>query len=292
MLPSWNAAQLDEGELDGEVEEEDAPIASGEQVLLESIEAESDLYKEVVQLTDETLDLISKKKASSEAACEAVQAMPQPEQAPSADTAAQAEACIRHATDIAAHAGQVEASGLSCQARHRAGMCCQGREALHPHEVLHPGRQGGEGFAPKSCFDDEAANLNQHNLLQKQLAKARKEFELNTSRRSRLQLWMDFSAKCAAVATTSEQPEVPFSRVPQAFRPSCCLTENKERDYQIVCARQNTDDQLRLWIVQGVWRGAVRKGAATRAQEADEAALGSSASHCLQSHPSLHVDPC
>ena len=250
------AAEPDEFALDGEVEELDLleGLNPGTQATLLNLEAETDLYKQVADLADKTLQAQLQKpadKGADESPPKEVIAKP----AQPAATMPLTLARILENADLPAYKA-LEDTDIACISRVK--------KLFTPVQRFIRAVREEEGFAPRAALEQEGEQLNQHNWLQRRLAHARQEFELSGARRSRMQMWMHFAGKCVQAAQGSVKDSEPAIHVPQCFKPSCILKasadkDQTKRDYQILCARTCADDKLRLVLVQRVFRGAAKK---------------------------------
>ena len=283
-------AELDEQDeylLDMEVDEIDSMASSHQPLedLLAAVESETDVYKQVVLLTEKTLkaketatEQQGGKKSNEQAVDRPVFKKKEPE-TPMPLT-------LLHIMEMAC--GDKAAVALK---NDTDASCIARVKQLFPQmQAFVRMVREEEGFVSRKSLETSTDEIkNEHNLLQRRLAQARQEFDLNSSRRSRMQLWTTFSGTCVkAIAKGPEEEMGPVARVPQAFKPSCVMQPDKiTRQYQVLCARSCTDDKLRLVLVQGVFRGAVIKKSkeGTRAMRATKPhydVLPAGACSCVQ----------
>ena len=251
----------DEFAMDGEVQEPDPdekpedPVA----VMLANVEVESDLHKEVALLVDATLE--AKEKTDAHAF--------QDGPAPVAKDASEAKPNIAGMPlTLVGILQRAKIADFSAKDDTESACISRVKKLYEPMKGFVVAVREEEGFAPKLALETDGEELSSHNFMQRQLARARQDMDLNHSRRSRMQLWMGFAERCVAATKSKESDgEAPVARVPNAFKPSCVLKQDGKRDYQVLCARSCPDDRLMLVLVQAVYRGALKKGG-TRAQRA------------------------
>ena len=177
--------EQDERMLDMDLDEAD-PIASPENPLknlLSSVEAETDVFKQVAALTDETL----KAKIQGTAGVSEQDLQPQPEKTKRPPM----PLTLIHILETAATALPKHT------VKDDTDLACVSRVTVlyKPMQSFIQAVREEEGFVSKS-LEEDMTSANQRNVLQRRLAKARQEFDLSNARRSRMQLWMGFTAKC------------------------------------------------------------------------------------------------
>ena len=257
--------------MDGEVQEPDPdekpedPVA----VMLANVEVESDLHKEVALLVDATLEAKEKTDAH------AFQHGPAPVAPSMAKDASEAKPNVADMPlTLVGILQRAKIADFSAKDDTESACISRVKKLYEPMKGFVVAVREEEGFAPKLALETDGEELSSHNLMQRQLAQARQDMDLNHSRRSRMQLWMGFAERCVAATKSKESDgEAPVARVPNAFKPSCVLKQDGKRDYQVLCARSCPDDRLMLVLVQAVYRGALKKGG-TRAQRATKPHYG------------------
>ena len=101
----------------------------------------------------------------------------------------------------------------------------------------------GESFLRVGQICEPCKPLSSWNLTQKQLSEAQRSFGLKGVRQGRAATWWGFArlvaghAQAAALKHSGGPPKEEIFRAPEEFRPSNVMTENGQRDYQVVVAR-------------------------------------------------------
>eukprot|EP00439_Symbiodinium_sp_Y106_P037371 s4443_g4.t1 len=296
-LTSTSPCDVDEDDefaLDVEVEEKDPAEKSEDAtaVLLANLEVESDLHKDVARLVDATLDAQQKREDA-----QPLQNSGETKDGAVPVSTSEAKPVTMFADVPLTLVGifqQVQIPEFKANADTEADCIARVKKLYDPMKGFIVAVREEEGFAPKLALDTDGEELNSHNQLQRMLAQARQEMELNNSRRSRMQLWTSFAERCVAATKESQEHAAgaPVARVPQSFRPSCVLKkavdgqDANQRDYQVLCARTCPDDKLRLVLVQSVYRGAMaNKKGGTRALRATKPHYGVLPAHlCARVH--------
>ena len=134
-----------------------------------------------------------------------------------------------------------------------------------------------EGFLSKAQLDG-GGQMNFHNFLVHELAKARLSYQLSATRQSRFAVWSTFASLCLdkvknkCSGPSSSASSDLFAQLPKSYKPCSTLKPDGsgKRDYQLLAFRSHLTSSLKIGLVLSVFRGAVKQKeeGATRRQAA------------------------
>ena len=149
--------------------------------------------------------------------------------------------------------GQDDDNEMKCLERIRS--LCPGIKQLVTHIRVHERVLSRANILGDDCVGKPG--MNSHNYSMHLLARLRAKYSLNCQRQSRFTAWSTFAKQVAdEVQQTSDKP---VANVIKSFSPSCNVTADGERIYQILVVRLHVCDRARFMLVEEIFRGSADK---------------------------------